>query len=103
MIRIVLLCVFINLNLKAQTFNLNNPFFEESLRRAQLNGDIDSSISFTLRPIDISSYEINKNVVDLELYSPTVLSFFKEKGKIKIFSSHSDLVKNSCDEIIKLI
>ena len=32
----------------SQTLNLNNPLFENNLRRAQLNGDIDSKISFTL-------------------------------------------------------
>ena len=85
MTRIVLLFVcFFSLPLKAQTLNLNNPFFEQSLRRAQLNGEIDSSMSFTLRPLDISQYEVSENVFDLESYSPTVLSFFKGNGKLKI-------------------
>ena len=82
MTRIVLICVFFSLNLNGQTFNLNNPYFEEHLRRSQLNGDIDSSISFTLRPIDINSFELSKDVFDLESYSPTALSFFNQKGRI---------------------
>jgi len=85
MTRIVLLfvCLF-SLVSKAQTLNLNNPFFEQSLRRAQLNGEIDSSMSFTLRSLDISQYEVSENVFDLESYSPTDLSFFKGNGKLKI-------------------
>ena len=104
MTRTVLLFVcFFSLPLKAQTLNLNNPFFEQSLRRAQLNGEIDSSMSFTLRPIHISQYEVSENVFDLESYSPTVLSFFKGNGKLKIlpidfninYSSHHPYNRNN--------
>lgn len=103
MTRIVLICVFFSLNLNGQTFNLNNPYFEEHLRRSQLNGDIDSSISFTLRPIDINSFELSKDVFDLESYSPTALSFFNQKGRIKIlpidfninYSSHHPYNRNN--------
>ena len=73
---IVVVLFFIS-SIKSQTLNLNNAFFEQSLRRAQLNGEIDSSISFTLRPLDISQYENKQDIFDLESYSPTVLSFFK--------------------------
>jgi hypothetical protein len=103
MTRIIILFVFFSLTLKAQTLNLNNPFFEQSLRRAQLNGDLDSTMSFTLRPLDINQYEVSKNVFDLESYSPTVLSFFKGKGKLKIlpidfninYSSHHPYNRNN--------
>jgi len=70
------------LNSNSQTLNLNNPFFEQSLRRAQLNGKLDSQISFTLRPLHISEY--NKNIFDLESYSPTLFNFLNGKGKLKI-------------------
>tara|TARA_B100000900_G_scaffold355720_1_gene325085 strand:+ start:3442 stop:5166 length:1725 start_codon:yes stop_codon:yes gene_type:complete len=91
------------LNSTSQTLNLNNPFFEQSLRQAQLNGEIESLISFTLRPIDISNYEFNKNVFDSESYSPTILSFLNGNGKLKIlpadlninFSSHHPYNRNN--------
>ena len=85
MIRFLSFLFLINvLNINSQTLNLNNSIFEHNLRRAQLNGDIDSTISFTLRPIHVSEYNINKEVFDLESYSPTVLSFFNGNGKLKI-------------------
>ena len=103
MTRILILFVFFSLNLKAQTLNLNNTYFEQSLRRAQLNGDIDSTISFTLRPLDINQYEVSKNVFDLESYSPKILSFLEGKGEIKIlpidfninYSSHHPYNRNN--------
>ena len=68
----------------SQTLNLNNPLFENNLRRAQLNGDINSNISFTLRPLDLNKYDINKDIFDYNQYSPTILSFFNGNGKLKI-------------------
>ena len=91
------------LNSNSQTLNLNNPFFEQSLRRAQLNGELDSQISFTLRPLHISEYDQSKSVFDLESYSPTLFNFLKSKGKLKIlpvdfinnYSSHHPYNRNN--------
>ena len=68
----------------SQTLNLNNPLFENNLRRAQLSGDINSEISFTLRPLDLNNYDVDKNVFNYNEYAPTILSFFKGIGKLKI-------------------
>jgi hypothetical protein len=58
--------------------------FENNLRRAQLNGDISSNISFTLRPLDLNNYDVDKDIFDYNQYSPTVLSFLNGNGKLKI-------------------
>ena len=41
------LFILLSINLTSQTQNLNNPLFENNLRRAQLNGKISNDISFT--------------------------------------------------------
>jgi hypothetical protein len=68
----------------SQSLNLNNPLFENNLRRAQLNGQINSNISFTLRPLDLNNYDVDKDIFDYNEYSPTVLSFLNGTGKLKI-------------------
>ena len=87
----------------SQTLNLNNPLFENNLRRAQLNGDISSNISFTLRPLDLNNYDVDKDIFDFNEYAPTVLSFLNGNGKLKIlpvdfninYSSHHPYNRNN--------
>ena len=87
----------------SQSLNLNNPLFESNLRRAQLNGYIDSNISFTLRPLHLNAYNVDKDIFDYNEFSPTVLSFFKGNGKLKIlpvdfnvnYSSHHPYNRNN--------
>ncbi len=104
MTRIFFLFLFLfYLESYSQTLNLNNPLFENNLRRAQLNGDINSNISFTLRPLDLNNYDIDKDIFDYNQYSPTVLSFFNGNGKLKIlpvdfninYSSHHPYNRNN--------
>ena len=80
---LLFLCI-ISFDLSSQSLNLNSHFIEDHLRRSQLNGNISSTISFTQRPIDVTRYEIDKEIFDNELYSPTIFSFWKKKGKLKI-------------------
>ncbi|MBA4304936.1 MAG: hypothetical protein C0424_11975 [Sphingobacteriaceae bacterium] len=49
---VLLLSVLWSGVLCAQSPSLGMPFFDEALRRAQLLGQIDSNISFTIRPVD---------------------------------------------------
>ena len=94
---------FFSLSFYSQSLNLNNTIFENNLRRSQLNGDIDSIISFTIRPIDLNHYEIDKDIFDYDYYSPTVLSFLNNNGKLKIlpldfnvnYSSHHPYNRNN--------
>ena len=87
----------------SQSLNLNNPLFENNLRRAQLNGQINSNISFTLRPLDLNNYDVDKDIFDYNEYSPTVLSFLNGTGKLKIlpidfninYSSHHPYNRNN--------
>tara|TARA_B100001175_G_scaffold205925_1_gene174823 strand:+ start:23738 stop:25456 length:1719 start_codon:yes stop_codon:yes gene_type:complete len=104
MTRLIFLLNFLfSLNFYSQSLNLNNTLFENNIRRAQLNGDIDYTISFTLRPIDLNHYDINKDIFDINEYSPTVLSFLNNNGKLKIlpldfninYSSHHPYNRNN--------
>ena len=87
----------------SQSLNLNNPLFENNLRRAQLNGDINSDISFTLRPLDLNNYDVDKDIFDYNQYAPIVLSFLNGSGKLKIlpvdfninYSSHHPYNRNN--------
>ena len=100
---LIVVFLFFFSSTKSQTLNLNNPFFEQSLRRAQLNGEIDSSLSFTLRPLNADQYDIDQNIFNLESYSPTLLSFLNGSGNLKIlpvdfnisFSSHHPYSRNN--------
>jgi len=89
----------------SQTINLNESYLTDYLRTSQLLGDFKSDVSFTLKPLDIgkNGLEINKEIFDIEKYAPTVLSFFKNKGNIKIlpvdynieFNSHHPYNRNN--------
>ena len=79
----------------SQTLNLNNPLFENNLRRAQLNGNISSNLSFTLRPLDLNNYDIDIKIFDFNQYSPTQLSFFNGNGKLKILPIDFNINYNS--------
>jgi hypothetical protein len=67
------------------------------LRTSQLLGNFKSDVSFTLKPFDIGTngLEIENEVFDIEGYSPTVLTFFKNTGKIKILPINYNIEFNS--------
>jgi len=81
----------------SQTINLNESYLTNYLRTSQLLGNFKSEVSFTLRPFDIgkNGLEINKETFDTEKYAPTVLSFFKKKGNIKILPIDYNIEFNS--------
>ena len=93
MTRILLLLLFFSLSSYSQTLNLNNTFIEKNLRISQLNGDIDESISFTIRPLHINNYDIKS--FNIENYAPTVFSFLNKKGKFKILPLDYNITFNS--------
>ena len=81
----------------SQTINLNESYLTNYLRTLQLKGDFKSDVSFTLKPLDIgkNGIEINKEIFDTKKYAPTVLSFFKGNGKIKILPIDYNIEFNS--------
>ena len=89
----------------SQTINLNESYLSDYLRTSQLLGDFKSDVSFNLKPFDVGTngLEIENEVFNIEEYSPTVLTFFKNKGKIKIlpidynieFNSHHPYNRNN--------
>ena len=103
MTKYFILFYFILFELSAQTLNLNNTLLEDNLRRSQLNGDIDSLISFTIKPIHIDMYSLNKEIFNINDYSPKVVSFLNGNGKLKIlpvdyifnYSSHHPYNRNN--------
>lgn len=52
------------LHANAQSIPVNTPAIEDAYRRAQLAGELDSSYSFTIRPVYPSGLRNNKNVFD---------------------------------------
>jgi hypothetical protein len=81
----------------SQTINLNESYLTDYLRTSQLLGKFKNEVSFTLRPFDIgtSGHKIENEVFNIEQYSPTLLSFFNEKGKIKILPVDYNIEFNS--------
>ncbi len=100
-----LLIIFTFLISNSQTINLNESYLTDYLRTSQLQGEFKSYVSFTLMPFDIgkSGLEINKETFNIEKYAPTIYSFFKGKGTIKIlpidynieFNSHHPYNRNN--------
>ncbi|MDB4130967.1 capsule assembly Wzi family protein [Flavobacteriaceae bacterium] len=81
----------------SQTINLNESYLTDYLRTSQLLGDFKSEVSFTLKPLDVgkNGIEIDKEIFDTEKYAPTLLSFLKGNGKIKILPIDYNIEFNS--------
>ena len=92
-----LLLIFSFLISNSQTINLNESYLTDYLRTSQLLGKFKSDVSFTIKPLDIgdNGIEINKEIFDTEKYAPTVLSFLKGNGKIKILPIDYNIEFNS--------
>ena len=92
-----LLLFFTFLVSSSQTINLNESYLTDYLRTSQLLGDFESDISFTLKPLNIgtSGLKIENEVFNIKEYSPTVITFFKNKGKIKILPINYNIEFNS--------
>ena len=89
----------------SQTINLNESYLSDYLRTSQLLGKFKNDISFTTKPFDIgtSGIKIENEIFNIEEYSPTLSTFFNDKGKIKIlpvdfnieFNSHHPYNRNN--------
>jgi hypothetical protein len=67
--------------LKAQVLNSGTPFYEEKLRRLDLQGILEKDLSFLIRPIDFREIDIpKKDSLSQEM------SFFSRSGGKKQFS-----------------
>ena len=80
-----------------QTINLNETYLSNYLRTSQLLGKFKNDVSFTLKPIDIGTRgnKIENEVFNIEEYSPTLLTFFNDKGRVKILPVDYNLEFNS--------
>ena len=90
MIRILFLLIFI-FKVQSQTFNLNNTYFENKLRLSQINGELDSDISFMIRPL----HQNVKENVSINGYSKNILNFFGKKGRIDLLPIDYNISYNS--------
>ena len=81
----------------SQTINLNESYLTDYLRTSQLIGKLKSDVSFTIKPLNIekNGLKINKEIFNVEKYAPTLLSFFKNNGKIKILPIDYNIEFNS--------
>lgn len=77
---------------KAQSLPVGTPILEDAYRRAQLLGEIDSSISFTSRPLfPVASMKVsnvfdpmNKLETDRWMKTDGIFRFAKEKGIVQL-------------------
>lgn len=84
---LLILCGWtMTLQLQAQNMSLGTPVLEDYLRRQQLLGKIDSSISFGLRPLNFGKegLQLDSSVFRPSDYFPEKLSFLKGKGIVKL-------------------
>jgi len=94
--QLLLILIFSNLTY-SQTVSLNESHIVDFLRTSQLNGTLKTNSSFTLKPFDIfnNDFEIDSTFFNPEIYSPTILKFFKNTGKIKILPIDYNIEFNS--------
>ena len=76
----------------SQTLNLNNPLFENNLRRAQLNGDVSSNISFTLRPLDLNNYDVDKDIFDFNVNYSSHHPYNRNNGSMITNAGYQQLI-----------
>ena len=81
----------------SQTINLNESHLTDYLRTSQLLGNFRGDVSFTIKPFDIgkNGLKIENEIFNTEEYSPTVLTFFNNNGKIKILPLDYNIEFNS--------
>ncbi|HYK77863.1 MAG TPA: capsule assembly Wzi family protein [Daejeonella sp.] len=78
---------FLSSNLLAQTLPVGTPLLEEYYQIAHLNGELDSTISFTVRPLSLSAAKNIFNPEDEQaswLKWDGVKTFAHGKGKLQI-------------------
>ena len=101
--KLLFLVLFSFLKSNSQSINLNESHIIDFFRTSQLSGDLNSNFSFTLKPFDINNFNIDSTLFNNEKYSPTILNFFKGKGKLKMlpvdynieFNSHHPYNRNN--------
>ncbi|MBD8490886.1 hypothetical protein IFO69_19190 [Echinicola sp. CAU 1574] len=85
-----LFCIFVKVDVFAQTTNLNAPFLHDYLRRQQLIGKFNPNYSFNIRPLtpsmeDLKDEEGESSSLYKELYGEEGNQYFaKSKGSFKM-------------------
>ena len=104
-LKIFLVLVVMQTGLQSQTINLNESYIQNNFRLAQLNGDFDSSVSFTVLPLHIGrgGVSFDKSILGGDDYGSEILSFWKDRGLVKVlpvdwnleFTSHHPFSRNN--------
>lgn len=94
---LVLLCLVLPKELYAQTIPLGSPVFEDYLRRQQLLGNVDSTLSFGLRPLNVGKggLKLDTAVFQSSRYFAEKRSFFNGKGVLKLLPAEVRLSYDS--------
>jgi len=84
-----ILLILFNVQVFSQSIPLGTPIVEDYLRRQQILGKFDSSLSFNYRPINLSKngIKIDSAIFNSSNYFKTIAEPFKGKGKVKILPS----------------
>ena len=83
-------------NLNGQSINLNQGSIIETIRDQQLIGNINSDLSFSLKPISLESFDTDEiKILKLQNYAPTFLELLNGKINFKILPIDYNLEFNS--------
>lgn len=89
----IFLLLYVSIN--SQTINLNESHLVDYLRISQLKGELNSKYSMNIKPIDIDNFIVENQIFNKENYSPTILNFFNNKGKLKVLPIDYNIEYNS--------
>lgn len=92
-----LFSLLVYIQLGAQTLPVGTPVIEDYLRRQQLLGKVDSTISFGFRPFNFgkNGLQLDTDVFQPADYFQEKLSFFKGRGLVKLLPAEVRLSYDS--------
>ena len=83
-------------HINGQYINLNQSSIIENIRDQQLIGNINSDLSFNLKPISLDNFDTDEvKLLKLQNYAPSFLEFFNGKINFKILPIDYNLEFNS--------
>lgn len=94
---ILLSCWAMMSQVSAQTLTQGSPVLEDYLRRQQLLGNVDSTLSFGIRPLNLGSVglDIDNSILDKSRYFPELMTFMKGRGVVRLLPAEVRLSYDS--------
>tara|TARA_X000000950_G_C13921180_1_gene663485 strand:- start:2212 stop:3897 length:1686 start_codon:yes stop_codon:yes gene_type:complete len=87
--------LLISINVFSQNISLNEDFLLDKLRISQINGDVNSPISFNIRPIDLKSYSDDFENLQIKSYYPVLKKKILSNLEIKFLPINNTIEFNS--------